>query len=65
MFNIHTWAKTDEQLTIFGDSEMAELSQLFVKLLLNILCKVKNILPELDILKIHMLPVIKNSNKAN
>ena len=58
------WPRTEEKLAMFGDSEMAELSQHFNDLLLNESCKVENILPEWDIFKTHMLPVIKNNTKA-
>lgn len=52
------WHKTEEQLAIFGDSEMARLSQHFNDLLLSASCKVESIQPEWDILKTHMLTVI-------
>ena len=44
---------------------MKELSQHFNDLLLNALCKDESIRPEWDILKTHMLPVIKNNSKAS
>ena len=47
--NIHVWPKTEEQLAIYEDSEIAELKQHFDDLLLNASCKVENILPESDI----------------
>ena len=64
IFNISTWHKTEEQLLVFEDSEMAELSQHFNDLLLNASCKVESIRPEWDILKTHMLLVIKSKSKA-
>ena len=64
IFNIYMWHKTEEQLAVFEDSEMAELSQHFNDLLLNASCKVESIQPEWDILKTHMLPVIKSTSKA-
>ena len=36
IFNISTWHKTEEQLPVFEDSEMTELSQHFNDLLLNV-----------------------------
>ena len=64
ILEIHTWPRTEEKLAMFGDSEMAELSQQFNDLLLNASCQAENILPEWGTLKIHMLPVIKNNTKA-
>ena len=64
IFNIHMWHKTEEQLPISDDSEMAELSQQFNDLLLSASCKDESIQPEWDILKTHMLRVIKSSSKA-
>ena len=64
ILDIHTWPRTEEKLAMFGDSEMAELSQHFNDLPLNASCKVENIIPEWDTLKTHMLPVIKNNTKA-
>ena len=64
IFNIHMWHKTEEQLPIFDDSEMEELSQQFNDLLLSASCKDESIQPEWDILKTHMLHVIKSSSKA-
>ena len=46
IFNIYMWHKTEEQLAVFEDSEMAELSQHFNDLLLNASCKVESIQPE-------------------
>ena len=64
ILNIHMWRKTEEQLAIFGDSEMAELSQHFNDLRLSASCKVESNQPEWDIFKTHMLPVIKSNSKA-
>ena len=46
IINISTRHKTEEQLPVFEDSEMAELSQHFNDLLLNASCKVQSIRPE-------------------
>ena len=64
ILDIHLWPRTEEKLAMFGDSEMAELSQQFNDLLLNASCQAENILLEWGTLKIHMLPVIKNNTKA-
>ena len=64
IFNIYMWHNTEEQLAVFEDSEMADLSQHFNDLLLNASYKVESIRPEWDILKTHMLPVINSKSKA-
>ena len=48
ILDVHTWPTTEEKLVMFGDSEMAELSQHLNDLLLNASCKVENTLPEWD-----------------
>ena len=49
---------------MYGDSEMTELSQHFNDLLLNVSCRVENVINEWDTLKTQMLSVIKNNIKA-
>ena len=38
ILDVHTWPMTEEKLVMFGDSEMAELSQHLNDLLLNASC---------------------------
>ena len=51
ILDIHTWPGTEEKLAMFGDSEMAELSQNCNDLLSNASCKVEIIPPEWELLK--------------
>ena len=71
ILDVHTWPTTEEKLVMFGDSEMAELSQHFNDLLLNASCKVENTLPEwdtkgtyLDILKIVFINVLNECKNS-
>ena len=65
ILDVHTWPKDEEQLASFGTTEISDLVENLKVLLGNASCKIENILPEWDVLKTHMIPLIKNNSKSS
>ena len=56
-----TWPKN---IVDFGNAAIAKIASVFKELLLRNNCQLENILPKWMVLKLYMIPIIKNNLKA-